>query len=152
MRPSVRFLDYASTRDTDILQEYFVPIGNFVSFMDRLRAVIEKENVNLLSATVRYVPRDGEAFLSYAREDSFAIVLYINQGMSPGSRDAAGRWTRMLVDAALAEHGTYYLAYQQYPTREQLRRAYPKFDQFLALKKKYDPQEAFSSSFYLHYK
>jgi FAD/FMN-containing dehydrogenase len=58
----------------------------------------------------------------------------------------------MLVDAALAEHGTYYLAYQQYPTREQLRRAYPNFDQFLALKKKYDPQETFSSSFYLHYK
>ena len=41
MRPPLaplEFLDYRSRRDTDIIQEYYVPVESFVPFMDRFRA------------------------------------------------------------------------------------------------------------------
>ncbi len=152
MRPAVLFLKYDSPADTDILQEYFVPADRIERYLDHLRAVLRSYGVNLLSATIRYVPKNTEAFLSYARRDSFAVVLYLNQKLSAEGRGRARDWTRELVDAALAEGGTYYLPYQLYPTREQLVRAYPKFDLFLAKKKQYDPDELFMNRFYAHYR
>jgi FAD/FMN-containing dehydrogenase len=152
MRPAVLFLKHDSPTDTDILQEYFVPVGRLKSYMDDLRKVLRSFDVNLLSATIRYVPKNTEAFLSYARQDSFAVVLYLNQKLSAEGRERARDWTRKLVDAALAEGGTYYLPYQLYPTREQLLRAYPKFDRFLAKKKQYDPDGLFMNRFYAHYR
>jgi decaprenylphospho-beta-D-ribofuranose 2-oxidase len=151
MRPEVAFLAFHSSADSDILQEYFVPVSRFVAFMDRLRHVLLERDVNLLSATVRFVPRDQETFLSYAREDSFALVLYINQELSESGRVKAQLWTRELVDAVLAEGGTYYLPYQRYPTQEQIRRAYPNLETFFELKRRYDLAETFFSSFYEYY-
>ncbi len=151
MRPPVKFLAYDAPSDTDILQEYFVPVGNLVSAIDDFRKVLLEEKVNLLSATIRYVPRDSESFLSYAREDCFALVLYINQPLSAQGKSHAEQWTRKLVDAALHNRGSYYLPYQQYPSREQIRLAYPMLDDFVAKKKMLDPEGIFSSSFYERY-
>jgi hypothetical protein len=151
MRPPIKFLTYNSTTDTDILQEYFVPIGNLTSFMEDLRKVLLEEKVDLLSATIRYVPRDSESFLAYAREDCFALVLYINQSLSPQGKNDAEHWTRKLVEAVLRNRGTYYLPYQQYPNREEIRLAYPMLDDFVAKKKTYDREGVFSSSFYERY-
>ena len=151
MRPPIKFLAYNSPADTDILQEYFVPLRNMVRFTDDLRGVLLAKKVDLLSLTIRYVPRDSESFLAYAREDSFAFVLYINQPLTPQGRSDAQGWTRELVQAVLQNHGTYYLPYQQYPTGEQIRLAYPMLDEFVSKKKAYDPQGLFSSSFYERY-
>ena len=151
MRPEVLFLEYDSPKDTDILQEYFVPVDRFASYMVALRNVFQAHNVNVLSATIRYVSRNTDAVLSYARQDSFSIVLYINQELSEQGRKTALEWTRKLVDVTLEHGGAYYLPYQLYPTREQLLRAYPKFDEFLDSKRVYDPDEMFVSLFYKHY-
>jgi FAD/FMN-containing dehydrogenase len=151
MRPEVLFLEYGSPKDTDILQEYFVPVDRIVSYMDALRNVLQAYDVNVLSVTIRYVPQNTEAFLSYARQPSFAVVLYINQELSEQGRKTAQEWTRKLVDVTLDHGGTYYLPYQLYPTREQLLRAYPNFDKFIALKRIYDPSEMFVNLFYEHY-
>lgn len=151
MRPPIKFLAYDSPSDTDIVQEYFVPIGHFVEFMDHLREICLSHNLNLLSATIRYVPKDDESFLAYARQDSFAVVLYINQSLTADGRRNAEEWTRLIVQAALANEGTYYLPYQQYPSLEQLRQAYPMLDAFISRKRKYDPTELFSSSFFEKY-
>ncbi|MGH9498934.1 MAG: FAD-binding oxidoreductase [Terriglobales bacterium] len=151
MRPPIKFLAYDSPTDTDILQEYFVPVENLVSFMDEMRSVVVADKVNLLSVTIRYVPKDTESFLAYARKESFAFVLYVNQELSSGGRAAAQGWTQKLVDTALRNGGTYYLPYQQYPTREQIRMAYPMVNSFVAKKTEYDPDSTFSSSFYEKY-
>jgi FAD/FMN-containing dehydrogenase len=152
MRPEVLFLEYDSPADTDILQEYFVPLDRIANYLDDLRGAVKTYGINLLSLTVRYVPRNTEAFLSYARRESFAVVLYINQELSDAGRKAAEEWTRGLVDMALRHGGTYYLPYQLYPTREQLLRAYPEFDLFVAKKRAYDPDALFLNGFYEHYR
>lgn len=151
MRPPIQFLDYDSVDDTDILQEYFIPVARFVSFVDHLRRTVQEEKINLLSVTLRFVPVNDEAFLSYAKTDCVAVVLYINQKRSADGIQQAQRWTRELVDAAHQYGGTFYLVYQRYPSASQLGLVYPRFEAFLERKRFYDQDELFMNGFYRHY-
>lgn len=151
MRPIIKFLEYHSSKDTDILQEYFVPKQNFVSFIDGLRMIVTNDKINLTSVTIRHVPKNTEAYLSYARQDSFAIVLYINHALSKNGIEAAQTWTRKIVDLASANGGSYYLTYQLYPSQDQIRKAYPELDTFFEKKIVYDPQSLFMNKFYGKY-
>lgn len=152
MNADVRYLDYFSGKDTDILQEYFVPVGQLDEFLDDLREVIRENRLNFLSATFRYVPRDEESVLSYSpRGASFGVVLYFNVGLGEQEQEETARWTRILIDSALEKGGTYYLPYRPYATREQFLRAYPRAGYFYEKKLEYDPQEMFVNRFYETY-
>ncbi|MBW3553783.1 MAG: FAD-binding oxidoreductase [Gemmatimonadetes bacterium] len=155
MRPPLAplaFLDYYSTDDTDIIQEYFIPERSFVPFMDEFRETLLAHDANVISLTVRHVRANDETVLAYApREDAFAIIHMSNVGLSEEAQETTARMTRELVDAAIRHGGTYYLTYQLYPTPEQMRRAYPDADLFFARKLEYDPEEMFVSLFYETY-
>ena len=155
MRPPLaplEFLDHYSRDDTDVIQEYFVPIRGFVAFMDDLRRILLEGEMNVLSATIRFVRANDEVALPYApREDAFAIIHMSNVGLSSEAQAHAKAVTRMLVDAAIAAGGTYYLTYQLYPTRRQLLAAYPGAEKVFARKRAYDPQEIFMNRFYATY-
>src|SRR3989344_8141997 len=120
MRPPetpLEFLDYYSSRDTDIIQEYYVPTRNFVPFMDEFRRILLEGKMNVVSSTVRYVKANDETFLSYApKEDAFAIIQMSNVGLSEKEQAHAKEVPQQLVGAALRYGGTYYLTYQLYPT------------------------------------
>ena len=155
MRPPLaplEFLEYHSRRDTDIIQEYYVPIENFVPFMDRFREILVAGKMNVLSSTVRYVTPNATPALAYApRRSAFAIIQMSNVGLSPDAQARAEAVTRQLVDAALEHGGTYYLTYQLYPTADQLHRAYPNARRAFARKRFYDPDETFTNQFYERY-
>jgi FAD/FMN-containing dehydrogenase len=151
MRPPAAFLAYDSPDDTDILQEYFIPYAGFVAFTDRLRDIVIAHDINLLSITIRYLPEDTESVLRYATLDMFAFVLDINHGLDAAAVAEAETWTRELVEAALANGGTYYLTYQLYPASQQLARAYPRSGEFFAKKAGYDPDLLFMNRFYENY-
>ncbi len=155
MRPPetpLEFLDYYSTKDTDILQEYYVPVRNFVPFMDELRTILRNGSTNILSVTVRYVEANVETFLPYApRENAFAVVVMSNVKLSAQGQADAEYVTRKIVDAALRFNGTYYLTYQLWPTAQQLQAAYPNANEVFEKKRFYDPKEIFMSKFYEKY-
>jgi decaprenylphospho-beta-D-ribofuranose 2-oxidase len=155
MRPPLaplEFLDYRSSGDTDIIQEYYVPTDRFVPFMDRFRDILLKSRMNVLSSTVRYVKPNRTPALAYAPEkEVFAIIQMSNVGLSPEAQARAAQVTRELVDAAIEHGGTYYLTYQLYPTPDQLHRAYPNAVRAFERKRYYDPGELFSSQFYERY-
>ena len=155
MRPPLaplEFLEYHSRRDTDIIQEYYVPIENFVPFMDRFREILVGGKMNVLSSTVRYVTPNATPALAYApRRPAFAIIQMSNVGLSPDAQAHAEAVTRQLVDAALEHGGTYYLTYQLYPTADQLHRAYPNARHAFVRKRFYDPDETFTNQFYERY-
>jgi FAD/FMN-containing dehydrogenase len=155
MRPPLaplELLDYHSRRDTDIIQEYFVPVERFVPFMDRFRDILVADKPNVLSSTVRYVTANATPALAYAPEhDALAVIQMSNVGLSAAEQSRAEATTRRLVDAALENGGTYYLTYQLYPTPEQLHRAYPGAARAFERKRHYDPDETFSSQFYERY-
>ena len=154
MRPPtapLKFLDHISPYNSDIIQEYFIPIDNFVSFIDGMRVILNEQNVNLLGVTIRYVPENNETFLTYGKKEAFSIVVYSNQELSDSGLEKAQKMTQSLVDLALDNAGIYYLTYQKFYTKEQMKNAYPEIDQFFAKKLKYDPKELFLNKFYNHY-
>lgn len=151
MREPIKFLEYHSKHYTDILQEYFIPMNQFASFIDAFRDIVLSENINLIHVGIRYVSQDKDSLLSYAQRDSFSIVIYVNQGLSEDGIEKAKQWTKKLVDLALQKGGSYYLAYQLFPSQEQLKMAYPRIDEFLNKKKLYDPELRFINKFYEKY-
>lgn len=151
MQPQVHFLEHVSEKDTDILQEYFVPLDSFPAFFKELKQTLEAHNVNLLSVTLRYLRENQESYLSYATDDMVAVVLYVNIKLSDDSIQSAKIWTQKLVDLSLKNKGTYYLTYQRFPTVDQFKQAYPKWKDFMKVKCKYDPNEVFFSRFYEAY-
>ncbi|WP_163102491.1 FAD-binding protein [Peribacillus alkalitolerans] len=151
MRPEIKFLEYESTKDTDLLQEYFIPVEQFPRFVDEMREIVVRNDINLFNVSVRYVKENHDTILSYAIDDSISLALYINQGFSKKEREKVRMATQDMVDAAHELGGTYYLAYQEYPSRVQMEKVYPNKDQFYQLKQKYDPEERFYNYFYERY-
>ncbi len=135
-------------QDTDILQEYFVPYDRMPEFVDSLRRVVQTNKANLLNVTIRTVHKDEVTALPYAREDMFGFVLYFNVKFNQRSNEILKKTTVDLIDAAELAGGTYYLPYQLFYSKHQLRNAYPEIDNFFATKRKYDPNGLFSNKFY----
>ncbi|MCM2343212.1 MAG: FAD-binding oxidoreductase [Alphaproteobacteria bacterium] len=151
MRPPIEFLDYKSEADTDVLQEYFIPIGNSESFISDLGKIVSNENINILSITLRFIKKDDQSSLPYAVEDGVAFVLYINHGKDESAIAHAKLWTQKIIDAALRNNGTYYLTYANYASREQFAAAYPLGVNFFEKKRFYDPSLVFMNKFYEMY-
>ena len=137
--------------DTDILQEYFVAYDRMPEFVDRLRSVVQRNKTNLLNVTIRIVHKDDVSALPYAKEDMFAFVLYFNVGFDTRDNEILKKTTSDLIDATQLLGGTYYLPYQLFYSKEQLRKSYPEIDNFFAEKRRYDQDELFSNKFYEKY-
>jgi FAD/FMN-containing dehydrogenase len=146
-------MDYLRNRlkDTDILQEYFIPPKKMAEFVDGLRTVVQSDGANLINVTLRVVHKDDVTGLPYATGDRFAFVLYFNQELNETQSRILQKTTVDLIDLSLRLGGTFYLPYQLYYSADQLRRGYPQIEQFFALKHKYDPIDLFTNKFYEKY-
>lgn len=152
MNWTLSMLEYRSMMYKDILQEYFVPVDRLGEFLVRARDILQKNKVNILNATIRYVPEDGITLMSYAPEPRFSVVLYMNVGKKPADERHTLSWTQKLIEAAFSVDGTYYLPYGLYATREQMHKGYPGFEELLELKRKrFDPHEIFVNQLYATY-
>ncbi|WP_433742366.1 FAD-binding protein [Falsibacillus pallidus] len=148
MRSESKFLEYEDSDDTDILQEYFIPVEEFTPCIDDLRKSLKGEDLNLMNITIRYTHQNHDAVLSYAKNDMFALVLLINQEKSESGKIKTGRIIRKMIDVVLKHGGSYYLPYYSYPTKRQMKEAYPRTEEFFMKKRELDPQERFMNEFY----
>jgi SAM-dependent methyltransferase len=130
---------------TYVLQEYFVPVERLADFVPRMAAVLNRHRVNALNISIRHAMPDPDTALNWAPTETFAFVLYHKQRTRENAKSRVGVWTRELIDAALSVGGTYYLPYQPHATVEQFHRAYPKANEFFALKRTVDPQFRFTN-------
>ena len=138
-------------RDTDILQEYFVPYDRMPEFVDGLREVVQRNGANLLNVTIRTVHKDEITALPYATANMFGFVLYFNVQFNDRDNEILEKTTSDLIDVAHKCDGTHYLPYQLFYSREQLTKSYPGIDDFFAAKKKFDPTGLFTNRFYEKY-
>ncbi len=150
MHDSDKYLNNDLKNDTDILQEYFFPRNEFVPFIDGVRDILKQNQSNVINASIRVVNKE-DIILNYAPEDMFALVLYINQETTPEANQKMNKVTKELIDFSNKMGGTFYLPYQLYYTRDQLKASYPNTDSFFALKRQVDPNELFVNKFYLKY-
>lgn len=149
MHDSVPYLRNNLRNETDILQEYYIPRGEFVGFVDDVRRVLERyPTIRLLNASVRVVHAERDILLNYSPQESFAIVLYLNQPTTPEGNAIMRSLTQELIDAVHKHGGKFFLPYQPHYTTEQLLTSYPNLWEFLAAKLHYDPHEVLESNFY----
>ncbi|HYK74273.1 MAG TPA: FAD-binding oxidoreductase [Pseudoneobacillus sp.] len=152
MRSESQFMEYEQPGQTEILSELFIPIDKYPELIHDLKKLLKNENLNLLNITIRYVEKDEQAILSYAKEDMFGLVLLINQGKSKQDIIETKIIVQKMIDLTLSHGGTYYLPYYPYASQEQIRESYPNLDMFFQKKKEVDPNEVFVNLFYKEYK
>lgn len=150
-RPAVVRRNYEAARDayslepesrervTYVLQEHFVPVDRFVAFVVGMRRIFREHDANVFNVSVRHTRADPLSLLAWAQNEVYSFVIYYAQATTDEARAAVGAWTRALVDAAVAEGGSYYLPYQIHATREQFLAAYPRAEAFFQLKRSLDP-------------
>lgn len=147
MHDSVPYLYNNMQRETDILHEYFIPRQNIVAYIEGLRQIVRERDINLLNTSIRVVHKE-HGLLTYAPEEAFSAVLFINQPISEEANAKMKADTKALIDLAHTHGGRFFLPYQRYYTPAQLASSYPNLPKFLAAKKRYDPNGLLSSSFY----
>ena len=153
MRPNINALFANRSRARqEWLQEYFFPCEKFEEFTHFLGDILNKHNVKVLNATVRYVKRDTHCAMSYAHSNNcFAIVLCFSQSLNPDEVARTKAWVQEVVDGLLKVGGSFYLPYQHFATREQFHKSYPQWQTVLKKKLEYDPKEIFDNGFYRDY-
>jgi FAD/FMN-containing dehydrogenase/uncharacterized membrane protein YhaH (DUF805 family)/SAM-dependent methyltransferase len=124
---------------TYVLQEYFVPVDRFDEFVPKMAEIFARHRANVLNVSIRHALADPGSLLAWARQETFAFVVYHKQRTRPNARERVGVWTRELIDAALSVGGTYYLPYQPHATPAQFHAAYPRAGELFALKRRLDP-------------
>ena len=133
------------------LQEYFVPVRNFVTFASALARILRAAHANVLNVSIRHAKPDRETLLTWSPQEVFAFVLYFGHGVSIAEREHVHEWTAQLVAESLHEGGTYYLPYQIVATPRQFLQAYPRAPEFFALKAKLDPTCKFRNELWDRY-
>lgn len=134
------------------LQEYFVPGEKLGEFLGFLSATLNKNDVALLNASVRFVKKEERSELGYAAKgDRFAIVLFFSQSLNPDEVKKTEKWVQKVVDKLGEMDGTFYLPYMHFATRKQFRQCYPAWINVLAKKQQYDPKARFDNGLYRDY-
>jgi FAD/FMN-containing dehydrogenase len=156
-KPSVQWLNREASLDvaeleprtrriaTYALEEYFIPERNVLGFARGLAEVLIAHQVVAVNVSIRHSPADRVSTLPWAAEDVFSFVLYYKQRTHESARERVGRWTRELIDLAIANEGRYYLPYQLHATKAQFERAYPEIERLRQVKAKLDPGQKFSN-------
>ena len=152
MRPPVDHMYTNSPKSTHLLQEYFIPVDNFIQFITSLETITQKLNVNIMHIALRFIPKNTESYLNYTATNRIGIVILINQKLTEEGNKKTQEWTQSLIQSAYVLSGAYYLPIQLHATKNQALQVYPQLDTFFALKKSYDPTELFMNHFYKKYR
>ena len=139
------------SKKTWVLQEYFIPVENFDSFVPKMRAVFQKHDVDVVNVSIRHALPDPGSYLAWAQQEVFAFVVYHSQGTTTADQTAVRDWTREMIDAILSENGSYYLPYQPHATHAQFKAAYPQADRYFAVKRRVDPDFRFTNQLLAKY-
>jgi len=134
------------------LQEYFVSGEHLAEFIEFLGATLDRNDVALLNASIRFVKKDERAKLGYAvGGDRFAIVLFFTQALNKDEVQKTKNWVQAVVDKLTQIGGTFYLPYMHFATQEQFKQCYPAWADVEAKKQQYDPNGLFDNGLYQDY-
>jgi FAD/FMN-containing dehydrogenase len=137
---------------SEMIGEIYVPHERLADFMRETAADFRRHAVDLIYGTIRLIERDGESFMPWATQDYACIIFNLHTPHTADGIAATTQAFRRLIDMAIARGGSYYLTYSKAATVRQVQACHPNFEQFLALKRRFDPQQRFQSDWYRHYR
>ena len=131
--------------ETYVLQEYFIPVNNIESFVPKMAAIYQKYNVNVINVSLRHALPDTTSYLSWAREEVFAFVIYYKQKTTEEAKEEVKQWTVEMTDAIISENGSWYLPYQPHASITQFNAGYPNAKAYFEIKHKLDSAHRFTN-------
>lgn len=141
-----------SETGSEVITELYVPREKLVRFMRSARSDLRQGGADVIYGTIRFIEQDDECYLAWAADRYACIIFNLHTGHTPVALERTAGHFRRLIDRAIEHGGSYYLTYHRWATREQLEACYPQFENFLRLKRTYDPGERFQSEWYRHYR
>lgn len=142
----------STSKATEMITEIYVPRPEIASFLEEAAAYFRKNKTEVFYGTVRLVEKDEESFLAWAKESYICIIFNLHVVHTKEGLRAAIQDFQHLIDLAIQRNGSFYLTYHRWARRDQIEACYPKFVEFLKLKKKHDADEVFQSEWYRHYR
>ena len=139
-------------RATEVITEIYCRRGALPQFLAEAREDFRRHKVNVVYGTVRLIEQDRETFLPWARQPYGCTIFNLHVTHDASSLRRAADAFRRLIDLGIRHGGSYFLTYHKYATRRQVETCYPRFGEFLRLKRKHDPGELFQSEWYRHYR
>jgi FAD/FMN-containing dehydrogenase len=121
-------------------------LGDFMKDVDRR---CNDRRTALQSVTVRHTAAEDDTFLRWARRDYAEVTLGLVEVNGLGAAVRATQLRHELIDAAIAAGGSFQIACSADATRDQVRACYPQLEEFIAHKKRFDPNERLVNSWYL---
>jgi FAD/FMN-containing dehydrogenase len=141
-----------AVKETLVIGEHYVPRDAIGDFMARAREVLRTHGSEVIYGTIRAITKDTTSFLPWAKDDFACVIFNIRTPHTDAGLARTAETFRGLIDASIALNGSYFLTYHRHATLAQVEAAYPRFRPFLARKLAYDPDEAFTSDWYRHYR
>ena len=142
----------AGITGTEMITEVYVPRDKLEPFLRALADDFIRHTVQVIYGTIRLIEKDEESYLPWARESFACIVMNLHVTHRPPGIIKAERDFQRVIDRAIEYGGSYFLTYHRWARRDQVEHCYPQLQQFLALKRKHDPQEVFQSDWYRYYR
>lgn len=135
-----------------MITEAYVRREHLTPFLADVRRDFIKHEVDPTYGTIRLIEKDEDSFLAWAREPYVCVVCNLHVVHTEAGKAKAREDFRRIIDRAIEHGGSYFLTYHRWATRKQVETCYPRFVEFLRLKRKYDPAERFQCDWYRHYK
>ena len=143
--PVSNLINTSRTR-TDILHEYFVAPERFREFLTACREVIPPAKTEFLNVTLRYIAADETSVMAHSRVPRIAAVMSFSQEMTVDGEIDMLQTTERLIDRITDIGGAFYLPYRLHARRDQVEKAYPATQRFIAGKRQYDPKQLFRNA------
>jgi len=136
----------------DVILEVYVPPDELIPLFEEARRVLLDSGMPLIYGTVRFIEQDKDSFLAWAKKRYACVIFCPHTSGETQALKKTSEVCRQLIRAAKKRGGSFYLTYNRFATRDDLQSVYPQFQDFLGLKKHYDPRETFQSDWYRYYK
>jgi FAD/FMN-containing dehydrogenase len=136
----------------DLILEVYVPRNELIPLLEEARRILLASEMRLVYGTVRFIEQDKDSFLAWAKKRYACVIFSPHTAGETQDLKKTAEICRQLIRAATKRNGSFYLTYNRFASREELASAYPQFQDFLKLKKQYDPREMFQSDWYRYYK
>ena len=142
----------ATSRASEVTTELYCDREALEAFMADVREYVKRDQVEIIYGSIRLIEQDHESFLPWAKNPYACVTFNVHVEHSTRGSIRAGDAFRRLINIAIKHGGSYYLTYHRHALRQQIDVCYPRFREFLQLKRRYDKEELFQSDWYRHYK
>jgi hypothetical protein len=130
--------------------ELLLPAKALEPFINEAQTRCSDWRIALCSVAVRETAAEDDTFLRWARRDYREVKLRLARAAELGGCVRATQLRCELIDAAIAAGGSFQIATTVEATREQTRVCYPEIADFLAHKRRFDPNERLANAWYSH--